>query len=85
VFLVNVSANFNVFESALIIEIQFLMNVSAHLMVFEINMHVNMQCLDGEILREQAGSSAEVITTNTATATTKLPKSHESRRKAWQK
>ena len=50
----NVLAKFNVFESALIIEIKFLMNVLAHLMVFEINMHVNMQCLDGEIPREQA-------------------------------
>ena len=44
-FLMNVSAHFNVFESALNIEIQFLMNVSAHLMVFEINMHVNIPFL----------------------------------------
>ena len=41
-FLLTVSANFNVFESAFDIEIQFLMNVLAILMVFDINMHVKM-------------------------------------------
>ena len=33
-FLLNVSANFNVFESSINIEIQFLMNVSANLSTF---------------------------------------------------